>query len=196
MSEAVPMTTPLADWLSAAASRQPVPGGGSVAAVAGALAAAMGAMTLRFSQGRKANTPDDETAIESTLAEMDRGRLLLLRLAEEDQTAYAALRADKNDATVAAAIAVPQAIMATALALLDAAVRAAPVANPWLLSDLQVCGDLATAAVRCGSYNVLANLGDLDAAEAQRLRGECDEQVNRAVERVNALTEAASRRRG
>ena len=194
MNDAVPMTTPLADWLSAAASRQPVPGGGSVAAVAGALAAAMGAMTLRFSRKRKANTPDDETAIESTLAEMDRGRLLLLQLAEEDQAAYAALRADKNDATVAAAIAVPQAIMATALALLDAAVRAAPVANPWLLSDLQVCGDLATAAVRCGSYNVLANLGDV--AEADRLRGECDEQVRRAVERVNALTEAVSRRRG
>ena len=40
-------------FLNAAAARQPAPGGGSVTALAGALAAAMGEMVLNYSVGKK-----------------------------------------------------------------------------------------------------------------------------------------------
>ena len=185
-------------WLEAAASKRPTPGGGSAAAVAGALAAAMGEMTLNFSAGRKANDAGDEAVIADCLRELSAARGLLLRLSEEDQAAYAAWRETKElpeddpkrRAAVAAAITVPQAVAAACLSVLDLAVRAAPSANPWLLGDLRVCGDLATAAVRCAGYNVLANLPP-DAAEE---REQVVDQTRRAVERVNALTAAADAR--
>ena len=43
----------LNDFLTALAAKQPAPGGGSVAALAGALAAAMGEMVLNYSIGKK-----------------------------------------------------------------------------------------------------------------------------------------------
>ena len=46
-------TTPIGDFLNAAAAKQPAPGGGSVAALAGALAAAMGEMVLNYTVGKK-----------------------------------------------------------------------------------------------------------------------------------------------
>ena len=197
-----PTTTPLADWLEAAGSREATPGGGSVAAVAGALAAAMGEMTLRFSRGRKSNTPADEAAVAEAVGRLEASRRLLLRLCEEDQSAYAAWRATRDlpadhpdrRAAVEAATGVPRAVMAACLAVLDAANVVAGVANPWLLSDLRVCGDLATAGVRAASYNVLANLGDAGEAEAVELRGECAGSVAEAVKRVRALDDAISSR--
>ena len=45
--------TPIAEFLRAASARQATPGGGSVSALAGALAAAMGEMVLNYSIGKK-----------------------------------------------------------------------------------------------------------------------------------------------
>lgn len=204
MSEAItPISTPLDAWLEAAGAKHPTPGGGSVAALVGALAAAMGEMTLNYSVNRPSNTADVDAALAPLLAEMSRARSLLLQLCEEDQIAYSGWRAAKKageasllkEAT-AASIAVPQAIMATSLIVLDLAVRAVAHANPWLLSDLLVCGDLATAAVRCGSYNIEANLTDFNKDEAATMRAECAAQVNRAVERVTKLAEHVAKVRG
>ena len=55
----------LNDFLNAAAAKQPAPGGGSVAALAGALAASMGEMVLNYSVGKKslvAHEPELRTA--------------------------------------------------------------------------------------------------------------------------------------
>ena len=46
-------TTSIENFLEAAAAKQPTPGGGSVAALAGALAAAMGEMVLNYTLGRR-----------------------------------------------------------------------------------------------------------------------------------------------
>lgn len=192
------ISTPLSDWIAAAGAKQPTPGGGSVTAIVGALAAAMGEMTVNYSLGRKSNTADDEAVLRRVLAELTRARPMLLRLCEEDQIAYSGWQTTKKldpadpartDA-IAASIAVPQAIMAASLVVLDLAVTAAPHANPWLLSDLMICGELATTAVRCGSYNVKANLADLPEHEADELRTSCAEQVKRAVERINELSQS------
>ena len=189
----------LGDWLAAASRKQPTPGGGSVAALVGALAASMGEMTLNYSVGRKANTPEQEALLSGELAELERARSLLLSLMEEDQRAYGELtaakkldeadpqKADRVIAATAACIAVPQAIMAAGLRVLDHAGAVAADANKWLLSDLAICCELAMAAVRCGARNVLANLADLAPAEADRLQRETAEQVVRGVSRINAV---------
>jgi glutamate formiminotransferase/formiminotetrahydrofolate cyclodeaminase len=186
---------PLREWLSAAAAKRATPGGGSAAALAGALAAAMGEMTLNYSTGRKGNTPEAEQILRHNLAELTRARALLLALMQEDQDAYAALtsarKLDDSDPdkarrmadSLAAAIRVPQAIMAAGMSILAAAERVAPHANKWLLSDLAVCCELALAAVRCGGHNVLVNLADLPEEQREAV----DDEVEAILARAAAL---------
>src|ERR1700722_824589 len=74
-------------FLDAAASRQPTPGGGSVAALAGALAAAMGEMVLNYSVGKK-DLAAHEPKLREALAELGRARAMLIELLVEDQLAF------------------------------------------------------------------------------------------------------------
>ena len=88
-------TTTIETFLEAAAAKQPTPGGGSVAALAGALAAAMGEMVVNYSVGKKGLEEHDEV-LKSALAEFRQAREMMLDLVAEDQTAYEALRACEN----------------------------------------------------------------------------------------------------
>src|SRR5437588_3402904 len=108
------------DFLTAAAARQPAPGGGSVTALAGPLAASMGEMVLNYSIGKKSLAPF-EPDLKAALKEFTKARAVLLALMTEDQAAYEAMtalrklapdsaeRKDKFDATLLACIRVPEA---------------------------------------------------------------------------------------
>jgi formiminotetrahydrofolate cyclodeaminase len=181
-------TATWSEFLDAVAARAPTPGGGAVAAAAGALAASMGEMVLNYSLGKK-DLAEHAATLEDALAHLQRARQLLLRLVVEDQAAYEALTAARKqgdaaarDAALLTAIRVPQSIAATAAAVLEQAERAAPIANRWLLSDLAVCAELAMATIRCAGYNVRVNLTDVsEAAEGERFSRWCDDLTRRSV---------------
>ena len=166
-------------FLTALAARQPAPGGGSVAALSGALAAAMGQMVLNYSIGKK-DLLTHEPALRAAFDELVRARSMMLELLVEDQLAFEKLTAARKacnnagdkDPTFAAAllacIRIPQTVGATAAAVLELCERVTPIVNKYLLSDLAVCAEMAMATVRCASYNVRVNLGDLsDAAGSE-----------------------------
>src|SRR5258707_1068729 len=75
-------------WIDELAGASPVPGGGSAAALAGTLAAALVAMVARLTIGRKAYAGVEGRAKE-ILAEAERLRGELRRLVDEDAHAYA-----------------------------------------------------------------------------------------------------------
>src|SRR5207302_5024491 len=118
------------DFLTALAAKQPVPGGGSVAALTGALAAAMGEMVLNYSVD-KMDLQDYADELRPVLEELHRARRLLLDLMVEDQEAYEALtaarklprdsqeREDQFPAALLACIRAPQSVAATAVAVLE-----------------------------------------------------------------------------
>jgi formiminotetrahydrofolate cyclodeaminase len=193
-------TTPIADFLAATAARHPTPGGGSVAALTGALSAAIGEMVLNYSVGRK-----DAAAVEPQLrhvaAELARAREVLLQLMVDDQEAYADLtavrklpagapeRVDRLPATVLACVRGPQAVAATAVAVLGLCDQVVDHVNPWLLSDLAVCADLATATVRAAGYNVRVNLPSVDDVEGrQRLAAETEQLWSHALSLVQRVS--------
>jgi formiminotetrahydrofolate cyclodeaminase len=196
-------TTTIGDFLKAAAAKQPAPGGGSAAALAGALAASMGEMVLNYSVGKK-SLAQHEPELKTALAELTRARGLLLQLMVEDQQAYESLTAAKKlpessptrqrefDVALLASIRVPEAMGATALAILDLADRLVDKVNHYLLSDLAVCCELAMATVRCAVYNVRANLPDVADAQdrqkveqvASQLIAHATPVVQRAVPRI------------
>src|SRR5579864_746897 len=80
----------LNEFLDAAAAKQPTPGGGSVAALAGALAAAMGEMVLNYSVGKKGLEQHAEQ-LQLALSRFHHARQMMIDLMYQDQEAYSTL---------------------------------------------------------------------------------------------------------
>ena len=186
-------TTSIGTFMDALAARQPVPGGGSVAALAAALAASMGEMVLNYSLGRK-DLQAYAAELRPALAEFSRARGLLLLLMVEDQMAFEAMtaarklpqgsaeRAARFPPSLLAAVRTPQAVGATAVAILEICDKMINFVNFHLLSDLAVCADLAMAAARCAVYNVRVNLSDVaDPQERQRIELAIGQLLTRAA---------------
>lgn len=188
-------TSTLNQFLDATSAKQPAPGGGSVAALVGALSAAIGEMVLNYSVGKKGLEPHQDE-IRSVLAEMHRARQMMIGLMLDDQTAYQALTAARKlpkdseryrsdyPAALTASIRTPEAIAVTAAAILDLSERLVDRVNYYLLSDLAVCAELAMATVRCGTYNVRVNLSEItDPADRQHI----EESLERIHSRARAV---------
>jgi len=176
-------STPIGEFLDAAAAKRPTPGGGSVAALVGALAASMGEMTINYSLGKKGLEPYQDQ-LETALASLTPTRALLLELMAEDQGAFEAVtaarklpqsdpqRQGKFDAALLACIRIPEAMAAAGVGILRIVETVVPMSNAYLLSDLAVCADLAMATVRCAIHNVRANLNDVtDPADRKSIEG-------------------------
>jgi formiminotetrahydrofolate cyclodeaminase len=192
-------STTIEAFLKAAGARQPTPGGGSVAALVGALAASMAEMATNYSVGKK-GLEQHQPQLAAALAEFAKARDMLATLMAEDQEAYEALTAARKqspgaarDAAVAAAvltcILVPQNIGAIAAAVLDLCNQLADVVNPYLLSDLAVAADLAMATVRCAIYNIKVNLPDVtDPAQRHRVEAESSHLFEVALRAVQSAS--------
>jgi formiminotetrahydrofolate cyclodeaminase len=185
-------STSIAAFLDAAAARQPTPGGGSITALAGALAASMGEMVINYSIGKK-GLEAFQGELKPALEELHRARILLLRLMAEDQAAYLAMtnarklpdgpdKAAQLKAAVAASVRAPQTMAAAAVSILDISDRIINFVNYHLLSDLAVCTDLAMATARCAIYNVRVNLPEVkDPAERQAAESTVGQILSRAA---------------
>ncbi|MEM9166467.1 MAG: cyclodeaminase/cyclohydrolase family protein [Planctomycetota bacterium] len=185
------MTT--GDLLDRLASKSPVPGGGAVAGLVGAQAAALARMVVSYSLGRR-SLADHQRELEGAALQLDNARGVLLALADEDAQAYAALsnawgsRGDDRavfEAAVRSAIRVPQAVVAACGDLLRLCERLGPISNPNLRSDLVGAAVLAEASSVAAGLNIRVNALQLaDAAERDGVLSSLDA----------ALVEHAARR--
>jgi glutamate formiminotransferase/formiminotetrahydrofolate cyclodeaminase len=156
-------------WLDELAGGAPTPGGGSAAALAGALAAGLVAMVARLTIGRKAYAAV-ETRAREILADAERLRAELRRLVDEDAAAYAgvarAYKIPKEDPRRGAAV--DDALLAAARPPAEVAKRAARVlqlgeeigkiGNKNAVSDARVAALLARAAIEGAMENVKVNV--------------------------------------
>ncbi|MGH7672680.1 MAG: glutamate formimidoyltransferase, partial [Gemmatimonadales bacterium] len=145
-------------WLDELAGSGPVPGGGSAAALAGALAGALVAMVARLTIGRNAYA-DVEAEARRILEVADRLRADLRRLVDEDAAAYAkvseAYKLPKDDGRRAAVIdralvgaaTAPLAVATLAAGVLKLAQEIGRIGNRNARSDAVVAEGLARAAV-------------------------------------------------
>jgi len=173
--------TPLADaslnkFLRELASRAPAPGGGSVAALSGALAAALCAMVSALTHEKKGYEAvrDEMEAMAVKAQELLKS---LVRAVDDDTEAFnklmAAMGLPKADAAQAAArkaaITVatkaatlePLGVLEKQVAVLDCAILAEKHGNPNAASDAGVAGLMARAAALGAYYNVLINLAGI-----------------------------------
>lgn len=189
----------LDEFLGAVASKAPTPGGGAVASVVGALAAALARMVVAYSVDRKSLAEHRPMLVDAE-ARLARAQAVLLALADADAEAYGVLnetmktakddprRAERIAAAARDAIAPPQAAMALGIDLLRLFEELAGKTNKTLGSDLRIAAILAEALVRCAAENVRVNLPMLDdEVLAEETGMECDRSIVEAVQRSRTV---------
>jgi glutamate formiminotransferase/formiminotetrahydrofolate cyclodeaminase len=205
LAEALPATAGIEDFISSVSAPTPVPGGGSVSALAGSLAAALGEMVAGLTEGRK-----KFESVHQQAAELH-GRLAaaaaeLRELAKEDAQSYQAVikaygmpketdeqqsaRAEAIQCTTRLATEVPLRTARAAARTLDLLDSILTIGNPNARSDAAVGAQLAHAAVKGAQYNVLVNLSGLrDTAFAESCRSETSDLARKSasiLERIDA----------
>jgi glutamate formiminotransferase/formiminotetrahydrofolate cyclodeaminase len=167
-------------WIDELAGGAPTPGGGSAAALAGTLAAALVAMVARLTVGRKAYAAVEAQARE-ILAEAEELRRELRRLVDEDAAAYEGVsraykipkdtagRAQAIDDALLAAARPPAEVVKLGRRLLALAQTIEQIGNKNAVSDARVAGMLARTAIDGATENVNANLAGMsDEARAKQ----------------------------
>jgi glutamate formiminotransferase / formiminotetrahydrofolate cyclodeaminase len=173
-------------WLEDLAGGAPVPGGGSAAALTGALAGALVAMVARLTVGRKAYAAVEPRAAQ-ILSEADTLRAELRRLVDDDAAAYAKVsaayaipkddpsRARGIDAGLMAAARPPVEVARRAARLVTLAREIAQIGNKNARSDAKVAEVLARAAVAGAGENVRVNIAALsDPAQGKSMLAEIE----------------------
>jgi glutamate formiminotransferase/formiminotetrahydrofolate cyclodeaminase len=199
----------LGGFVAAVASPTPAPGGGSVAAHAGALGAALAQMVAGLTIGKK-----KYAAVESEMKEISLQAAALVNeltsLMKRDAAAYTAVMAayklpgdseadaaKKKPAVTAALLGAAEVPLETARAcvrVLELAAAVAARGNTNAVSDAGVAALLAEAACRGAIYNVRINVSALDdRGKGAKLIDECGRLLALASERVNAVTTMVER---
>jgi len=165
------------EFSSGLAAKQPTPGGGSAAALAGALGAGLVSMVCQYTVGRE-RYADVEEAARRVLARADELRVELEQAVDADVAAYGSYsqaqsmpretEADQRErhAALQAALResteVPLGVAERCAELLELAAEAAEIGNPFLISDAAVGAEMAAAALASAELNVRLNVGGLE----------------------------------
>jgi glutamate formiminotransferase/formiminotetrahydrofolate cyclodeaminase len=166
----------LSGFVASVASNTPTPGGGSVAAHAGALAAALAQMVAGLTIGKKKYAAVEPEMKEAALRAAGLGNRLAALVAEDaaayDRVAAAYKLPGEGDAAEGKKQAITNALLDAARVPLETARAAADVAelallaarkgNQNALSDAGVAALLADTACRGAAFNVRINVSSLD----------------------------------
>jgi len=182
------------EFLDSVAATETVPAGGSVSALAGALAAALGKMVVGFTLNRK-QYDSHQGQIEEQRQLLEKALVELQSAIDQDSRAYSqvvtAMQLPKDDldreqklqTAFQGATEVPLGIAENACRTLLALQTLRPISNPNLTSDLNVGFWMALAAGQGALESVLVNLDSIrDPAyvESRRKRTEeLKEQLSR-----------------
>jgi glutamate formiminotransferase / formiminotetrahydrofolate cyclodeaminase len=199
-------------FLDEVAAATAAPGGGSAAAYAGALGAALTAMVSGLTIGRK-KYAEVETEMQTILLQAQALRQELTAAVEDDAAAFEALMGafklakDTEDqqkmrqaaiqlATLNAAH-VPLDTVANSVKVMQLAARCAEIGNLNAISDAMSAAALARAALTAGGYNVRINLKSLDDKSAgEKMLKELRDFENRADELEKGIRKTMEERGG
>lgn len=168
----------LDSFLDKVASKSPVPGGGSVAALAGSLAAALSSMVANLTIGSKKYVKV-HSEMEKALKKTEQLRQRLFELIEEDAQAYKMvgkaykiedlqLREKEIQKSLKLAAGTPLHIAETAINLLDQIKVLIEKGNQNAISDCGVGVYLIETAVRGAILNIRINIKEISSPKFQK----------------------------
>ena len=178
------------------AAGQSTPGGGSAAALVGALGAGLVSMVCNYTVGREKYADVDEE-MRGVLARSEELRTQLERAMQDDVAAYGSYsdaqklpretedektaRDAALDAALRESTLVPLTVAEGCAEVLQLALRAAELGNRFLISDAAVGAELAGAARASAELNVRLNLAGVNDEEFARA---CRERLDAVAGRV------------
>lgn len=167
------LNKPVQEYLSDLASGQPTPGGGSAAALSGAMASALACMVARLTLN-KADYAAVHSEIETVLQHVEQARERFQQLMQADIDAYGQLsacfkmprttdqeraaRTQAIQAALSSAALVPLEVAELAAQLVQYCQRIAEIGNKNVLSDIATATSLASGAGNGASWMVRTNL--------------------------------------
>lgn len=161
--EKIHLDSSLKEFIKDTSSKTPVPGGGSVAALVGALGASLLCMVANFTIGKK-KYKDVEKEVKDILLQVEDVKTELSKLVEEDIKDYLKFsNRDRNNESASQKILreitlTPLKTAEYSLKVIKLARRLLGKSNPYLISDIGVGVLLAEAALRSAAFNVNINL--------------------------------------
>lgn len=186
----------LAAFADELASNSPAPGGGSIAALSGALAAGLTSMVCRLTLGKK-KYADVQDEIESILVRSEDVRARFTQLIDRDTDAFNAVmkaygmpkesdeeksaRAAAVEASMKDAVRMPLDVMRCARELSELTARAKEIGNRNSVTDAGVAALMLQAACRGAAFNVKINLGSIADQEFVR-------ETSRTLAEIEAST--------
>ncbi|TMC23597.1 MAG: cyclodeaminase/cyclohydrolase family protein [Chloroflexi bacterium] len=192
---------PLQNYLADLASSQPTPGGGSAAALSGAMGAALACMVARLTQG-KAAYADVQDEIVALVQQGESLRARFQQLMQEDIAAYSRLsacfkmprttteeqaaRSKAMQEQLAEAALVPLEVAECAAELVQCCQRIAEIGNKNVLSDIATSAMLASSAGSGASWMVRTNLRAMKNAELVK---QLHERLSAALERIATVSQ-------
>lgn len=202
----------ITSFLEKTASKEPVPGGGSIAALNAAIATALGTMVTNLTIGRK-KYAGKEADMESAAERLNVQRKRLTELIDLDSEAYDRVfsafklpkETDEEKAYRSAAIEeatkhaaeIPMEVAQTALRAMPDILYIGQEGNANAITDSCVAMMCARTAVRGALLNVRINLASLqDESYIDRMRNEAEEIEARALVYENDLITYAQENHG
>jgi methenyltetrahydrofolate cyclohydrolase len=200
---------PIGGWLEALASDAPAPGGGAVAGLEVAMAAALVEMVCNLTIGKPAYA-EHEAAMREARDLATPIRAEAIGLAAEDAAAFqgvieayrlprsmeaeSAVRRQRIQTALAAAADVPRRTARAAIATLDLAERIGPIGNINVISDAAAAAAAARAALQAALLNIDANRASLEDPGLLHELADAAEEIERNLARADAIVAAVRER--
>jgi formiminotetrahydrofolate cyclodeaminase len=201
---------PVEKFLDELASNSPAPGGGSVAALAGAVGSALTSMVSRLTIGKK-KYADVEPAMKKILEESERLRERFTKLIDDDTSAFnkvmeayglpketdaqRALRSAAIQAAIKEAALVPLEVMKHVIDALALAKIVAEKGNANSVSDAGVSAIMLYAACESAALNVQTNLHSINDADfVEWKRGELFSLLKTSAENKNDIMDIVQKK--
>ena len=197
---------PLEKYIKDASAGTPTPGGGSVAALVGALATTMASMSTNFTVGKEKFKQYDPQ-LKKILDECAKSRETLLSAMEEDIAVYSQVssayalpkstdaekktRSEAIQQACKIAMEVPLKTTMCCLYILELTRELVDIANPNLISDVGVAGFLAESALQCAKLNVEINLA---AIKNQSLVEKVHREITQAEQKAKIFSKEIQER--
>lgn len=180
------------------ASNEPVPGGGGVSALVGALAASLGCMAGNITKEKK-KFADSKDLIEMKVKRLDELRELLLDLIEQDAALFTPLQKaysipkenptrEKEIRKVSLEACIPPIQMIRFISeVIDILSVLYEHCSALLISDIGCGAFLAENALKCAAMNIFINTKNLTGEEPEGLNKEAEETLMKAGEKARTL---------
>ncbi len=191
----------ITDFIEVLAAKEPVPGGGGAAALAGALGVALCSMVGNYTSGKKTYA-DVEEDVRRMLAEAEDVRHRLTQLIDEDADAFMPLsmaygipkgdptRASELERATKAAIKAPLEMMRQTCRAIELLGEMGEKGSRMLASDVACGALLCKSALESASVNVFVNTASLrDREYAKSVEAECDEMLAKYGPRAQACAD-------